>query len=306
MQIIFTPTVTASRGYHIERFPTREAWLRARRDGIGSSEVGAIAGVNPYDSPLTVWRRHREGGEGGKAETRLMMMGHYLEPMAAQLFADLTGNYVDKESEGDWLAVDDKMPWLRTSPDRIWWPAEIPEQERTADNARILECKSVGEDIEDGNVPRHWFCQVQYQMGVMRLKEACIVWLNRTNGNCGFIYVSFNANLWETMKGWLTGFWKENILGGKRPEISCGSDAQTIWGRQKETPCKVVADEDIMERILRWHETERIREDTSGAVKMALREAGELVDSRGNTLATWKAGKDGVRRLRIVGKKTDV
>ena len=48
------------------------------------------------------------------------------------------------------------------------------------------------------------------------------------------------------------------------------------------------------------------RDWLAGAVKMALREAGELVDMKGNALATWKAGKDGVRRLRIVGKKPDV
>lgn len=43
----------------IERIPTtdmtHEEWLKARKNGIGGSDAGAICGLNPYRSPIAVY-----------------------------------------------------------------------------------------------------------------------------------------------------------------------------------------------------------------------------------------------------------
>lgn len=36
--------------------PSREAWLRLRKTGIGGSDVGAVCGLNPYASQMSVYR----------------------------------------------------------------------------------------------------------------------------------------------------------------------------------------------------------------------------------------------------------
>ena len=43
-----------------ETIPTagmaREEWLRLRKNGIGGSDAGAVCGLNPYSSPMNVYR----------------------------------------------------------------------------------------------------------------------------------------------------------------------------------------------------------------------------------------------------------
>ena len=34
----------------------REKWLHLRQSGIGGSDAGAICGVNPFSSPMKVYR----------------------------------------------------------------------------------------------------------------------------------------------------------------------------------------------------------------------------------------------------------
>ena len=36
---------------------TRDEWMKLRESGIGSSEVGTILGLNPYETPYQLWRR---------------------------------------------------------------------------------------------------------------------------------------------------------------------------------------------------------------------------------------------------------
>ena len=37
---------------------TREEWLEARKHSVGGSEIGAILGLNQYQTALTVWLTH--------------------------------------------------------------------------------------------------------------------------------------------------------------------------------------------------------------------------------------------------------
>ena len=36
--------------------PSRKAWLRLRKTGIGGSDAGAVCGLNPYASQMSVYR----------------------------------------------------------------------------------------------------------------------------------------------------------------------------------------------------------------------------------------------------------
>ena len=38
--------------YHMER----DEWLKLRKEGIGGSDAGAICGLNPYASPMSVYQ----------------------------------------------------------------------------------------------------------------------------------------------------------------------------------------------------------------------------------------------------------
>ena len=62
----------------IIRPANREEWLTHRQEGIGSSEVATILGLNPWETPYQLWRR-KKGLDAPKEETFAMKAGHYLE-----------------------------------------------------------------------------------------------------------------------------------------------------------------------------------------------------------------------------------
>ncbi len=69
----------------------RAEWLEYRKDGIGSSEVATILGLNPWETPFyQLWRR-KKGWTPPSDETFAMKAGHYLEDAVSQFWADATG-----------------------------------------------------------------------------------------------------------------------------------------------------------------------------------------------------------------------
>ena len=160
--------------YKIIRPESREAWLQEREKGIGSSEATTLMGVNHYEDRYRLFMRKTHQMEP-KPASEQMELGHHLEPAVASRFAELTGAWIDPKSEGDWIAVDTKKDYLRVSPDRIWVPAG---EEHKKENWRILECKTTGMSVDPDDIPSYWYCQLQYQMGVMGIKKGAVAWIS--------------------------------------------------------------------------------------------------------------------------------
>lgn len=156
--------------YTVIRPKDRNEWLRQREKGIGSSEVGTILGLNPFETPYQLWRR-KKGLDAPKQESFAMKAGHYLEDAVSLFYHDETGKDIIKRSAGDYLIVDDEKPFLRVSPDRTYW---IPDMPRNDHNKGILECKTTQMEIDENSVPQHWFAQLQYQLGVAGLPQGAL------------------------------------------------------------------------------------------------------------------------------------
>lgn len=101
------------------------AWHAQRRQGIGASDVPAIAGISTYAKPIDVWQQ-KVGLVEPQAETPLTRWGHLLEPVIADEFTTVTGIKVRRLSR----AVHYRD-----------WPVLFAHLDRTAGDA-ILECKS--------------------------------------------------------------------------------------------------------------------------------------------------------------------
>src|SRR6185437_1023395 len=67
-----------------------EEWLAARQSGIGSSEAATACGINPYDTPLSLYLRKIGQGEPIE-ETAAMRWGSRLEPVIADAYSEETG-----------------------------------------------------------------------------------------------------------------------------------------------------------------------------------------------------------------------
>lgn len=76
--------------YTREEFPTKDAWLKGRRHGIGASEASAVLGLNPWKSALQLYAEKLEIAEPDAAESEAMEWGTLLEPVIAERYAGVT------------------------------------------------------------------------------------------------------------------------------------------------------------------------------------------------------------------------
>jgi len=276
----------------------RQEWLRDRQFGIGSSEVATILGLNPWETPLQLWRR-KKGIDPPKAENFAMKAGHYLEDAVSRFYADETGKDIIKASAGDWLIVNKDKQFLRVSPDRTYWIPGRPKSER---NKGILECKTTQMEIDRDNLPQHWFCQLQYQLGVSELEQGALAWLTMGR-DFGYRDFTFDEEFYKWMVEEVERFWTDNIIGGVEPDPVNVEDV--LLRNPRHQPGKMVeADEDIMEACRQLKQIKEEMKDFSSQakeleerIKMFFGDA-EAITAPGGTpakpviLATWKTSKD--------------
>lgn len=174
----------------VDRTHTHEEWLEARRAGVSASEVAALMGLSPYESPLSLYHR-KVGDLGEQPDTDAMSLGRYLESWVAGWFADRHPE-LHMEPGGLFASVD--RPWQMATPDRLLYDdvcrcdaATDPEIVCTClpafeEPVSALECKTDasydgwGDDGSD-DIPAHYRAQTLWQMDVLDLPEVRVACL---------------------------------------------------------------------------------------------------------------------------------
>lgn len=135
---------------------SRQEWLNLRRTGIGGSEAGAVCGLNPYSSPLKVYRDKTEPLPPQEADNEAVRQGHDLEDYVARRFMEATGLKV-RRSNYMYRSVEN--PFMIADVDRLV----------TGEDAG-LECKTAGaysaDKWKDGDIPLHYVMQCYHYMAV--------------------------------------------------------------------------------------------------------------------------------------------
>lgn len=269
----------------------RNEWLDYRRAGIGSSEIATIVGLNPYETPYQLWRR-KIGLDEPKLETFAMKAGHYLEDAVSQFWSDATGRQIIKASAGDWIVRNDEKPFVQVSPDRTYWL----DDNRNNDNKGILECKTTQRVIDADDLPKTWFCQVQYQLGGAEIQQGSIAWLT-AGREFGYQDLTLVPDFYAWLVEEAERFWVDNVMGGKEPDCANVQDVLIKFNRHTDSKVIEVGDE-IMQAYTQLKDVraeisklEEQKEALEAKLKMGFGDA-EAISYGGNTLATWKAGKD--------------
>lgn len=270
---------------------SREEWLKLREGGIGSSEIATIVGLNPWETPYQLWRR-KVGIDPPKQENFAMKAGHYLEDAVARFWSDETGQTIIKASAGDWLIRDDARPFLMVSPDRTYWLADRPHSN---DNKGILECKTTQMSIDADDLPKHWFCQVQYQLGVAFLEQGSLAWLS-SGREFGYRDIKFVPDFFLWLVEEAEKFWYEHIVAKVEPASVDVKDVLLKYNRHTDGKVVEVGDDifkdyqDLKDIRREIEALEERKETLEGRIKMAFGDA-EAITYGGDTLATWKAPK---------------
>lgn len=276
-------------------FDSRADWLEARKGGIGASEVATIMGLNPYESPLALWRR-KVGIDPDKEENAAMKRGHYCEDAVAQWWAEETGREVIASSSSDFMFVDTEREYMRVSPDRTFW---LPDQARNDDNKGILECKTTNMSVDIDDIPKTWFCQVQMNLGVANYQHGSLAWMGR-GFEFGYLDIEFVPDFYAMLVEMVDKFWNVNVLQKIEPIPMSAQDVVEKYA--KHTDGKIVeVDETVFEAYLKLKdvrsqisELEAQEKAMLDTLKMAFNDA-EAITHDGQTLATWKASKPSMK-----------
>lgn len=274
----------------IIRPASREEWLEVRKSGIGSSEVATIVGLNPWETPYQLWRR-KVGLDAPKEENFAMRAGHYLEDAVSQFWHDATGRDIIKRSAGDWIIRDNDRPYLQVSPDRTYWLGSS----RANSDKGILECKTTQMSIDDNDIPKHWFCQVQYQLGVAGYEQGSLAWLC-SGREFGYMDIAIVPDFYGWLIEEVERFWVDNIQGGKEPDSVSVADILLKYNRHTNGKSIEVSDDifaaysqlkDVRKELAALDER---KEALEAQIKLAFTDA-EAITYDGQTIATWRAPK---------------
>lgn len=274
------------------KYKTREEWLQNRSKGIGASEAGTVLGLNPWETPYQLWRR-KKGIDPPKVENFAMVAGHILEDAVAQFYQRESHCQIIKASTDDYTIVNTDTPYMRVSPDRTFWRVGAKHNEASKS---ILECKTTQMSIDPEDVPKHWFCQLQMNLGVGEYKDGALAWLTMGR-EFGYLDVDFDPDFFAWMKGEITEYWNRYILGDEIPAATTAEDVLLKFSKHKAGK-EVVATPEILAQIDRLKEVkeegkkfETEQKEIEGNLKLFFEDAESIVDSNGKTLATWKAPK---------------
>ncbi len=167
---------------------SNERWLECRMHGphgdipytIGGSDVAAVFGVSPWVTPLELWKIKKGQMEPPlKNNLAQLKMGHLLEPIAAQLYADKTGNIVEEDTM---LYQHADFKYALANFDRRFTDSA------TGENG-ILECKSTSYHIAshwaDGAYPLYYEFQLRFYLAVadLRIGDFSAIWGNNPDND---------------------------------------------------------------------------------------------------------------------------
>lgn len=272
------------------KFKDREEWLAARKEGIGASEVATILGLNPFDTPYQMWLR-KTGQIPPTEENFAMKRGHILEDAVAQFYADATGAQIIKSSAPDFMFVSKERPFLRVSPDRLFWPNGLRHNEK---NKKILECKTTQRTIDPENVPLHWVCQVQMNLGVSGYDFGSLAWLD-SHMDFGYVDIPFDKEFFDYMSDEVEKFWKDCVLGGNEPYSMTAEDV--LMKAPVQTDGKTLSADD--ETMMRIEALRKLKADESlikkeidtltDELKIRMEDCESIIGSDGKPVVTWKS-----------------
>jgi putative phage-type endonuclease len=205
-------------------YKTREAWLAARSEFIGASEVAALFGLLPkaWGSMYTVWAEKIGLAPPVEFTGEWLEWGQLLEEPIARRYEMVTGRTLWNGGGPYCVAQHPRLPILRCTPDRF----VIGAPDRQTDHPGILQIKNAAwfkeEDWYDGPPP-YIQMQVQAEMACTGAEWASTAVLIGGN-KFKHVDVERNQGVIDEIEEQVEHFWHTYVLTRTPPEID-GSEA---------------------------------------------------------------------------------
>ncbi len=190
-------------------------WLQARTQGIGGSDVSAIAGLNKWKSAVQVFLEKTQAIEKEGVQSEAAYFGNVLEEVVAKEFAKRTDLKVQRRNA---ILQHPEYPWMLANVDRLIVGEKIG-----------LECKTASEYLkkewEDEEVPAAYLLQCQHYMAVTGYEAW---WIAVLIGGNKFVHkkIERDEELIQYLIDIEKDFWLNNVEKNE-PPLFDGSDAST-------------------------------------------------------------------------------
>lgn len=220
----------------------RQAWLAARRRGLGGSEVAAILGLHPYKSALSVYA-DKIGATPPETEMpEVALWGSIFEGPIRKEYERRSGRVVLESNE---LLASIERPWHLCTLDAVQYAPEFGDEPGTG------EIKTTGNMQEDwaAEIPAHVQVQVQHGLMVTGARWSTLVWLpfpeRRLQWRDIPAHLEFQALLAERVDA----FWTRVV--NRHPPDADGSDSarQAIFHLEPDLVDEVVGFDEGAEAI---------------------------------------------------------
>lgn len=194
--------------------------------GIGASEVAAILGLSPWQTPLGVYMAKK--GIRNEIPENLAFFGHALESPIAQWIEHKHRGEVGPLS-GGFSARSVEWPWLTATPDRTatGGPGVIVPIELKTSSAYSKESWADG-------VPLYYETQVQTQLAVLGAPFGWLAVLHGGNSPELFRVERDDDFIDNHLIPKTRAFWEEHVLANIPPEPSTSAEAVELWPGDSE------------------------------------------------------------------------
>lgn len=270
-------------------------WHEARRRTLGASEVAAVLGLSPWQTPLSVWRTKM--GVPNEIPEDLAFFGHALETPIA--------NWISKKHPEVGLISDGisvrslDHQWLSATPDRIAYvPLDGDAPPFDYIPVELKTSSAFSRNAWAEGVPDYYKVQSIVQQGILGTDFGWLAVLH--GGNSPELYrIPFDPTVWEQIIRITGEWWETHVMGEVAPDPSTSAEAMDLWPGNPELT--VEGNEQLFELWEAYGLMQAEQVDVGerlDAVKLELQKAmkdATALTYQGRELFTWKPRKGAVR-----------
>lgn len=227
--------------------------LEARRHVIGGSDIAAIAGLNPYRSPLAVYLNKR-GEVEDQPDNERMLWGRKLEDVVARHFAEVNEVKVQRVNR---MLVHPKYPMFGANLDRL-----------VVKPKSVLEVKTGSahgkQAWSEETIPPYYELQLRWYLMVTGLKEG---WVAALLGGQEYIerHITRDKEIEDYLIQIALEFWKM-VEEGTPPE-PVAQDTELIKAMHPRSEAiSIVLPDDTSKMLADMHLLKAMRDDYTNRV----------------------------------------
>lgn len=285
-------------------FKNREEWEQYRNSGsyLGSSDVGTILGLNPYETPYQYWRRKKTVTDDPVGNKIHLVRGQATESATVEIFCYLTGEKAIKRSQGfEVYTNSDLASFVQVAPD-VEFFARGTHDDRYFGEVKDTKFNITQDDLDYPaqsayKVMQMWYAQGQFQCHVA---EKLGFWLIIYNGQKDVVYkfYPYNPEVATHIYNESIIWWGKYMIGDDIPAMQTAEDAVIAHPSHKDG-LFLKADEKVRDLVNKLKEAKKrlnlAKEEISeleAYLKIALGE-GEAFIWEDKPLITWRAHEVG-------------